>query len=1454
MVGIVGLIFWGKAGNDGVSAAWFDDNFAYRKTIEISAHTANENSVYLNLTGASALDTSASGRFQSDCGDLRFTDFAGNQLPYYIVSGCGSSNTVVHVFFDNFPSGAQTFYVYYGNPGAGNGYSGSDFPTAASGVTFSAYGSEETTAGPVGFWRFDEATGSTARNSMATGNPGTLSGTTLPAWQSGDLCTSGSCLYFNGVTSNVSVTALSPVVKTVSFWVRPATSSASLIQLASGKDIKATGGVIGTNGFTAPSIFVNGKAADNQAVLTGGQWSNVVVTTNTGITADSVFLGKMQNGVLNGFLDEVKFYNYVRSGDQIKADFNSKGGTAFKGAGALLGTNNYEFLSNGLVGFWKFNESSGNATDSSGGGVNLTNNGTTTYTGGKFGKAPTFNGSSKYFSAGSIISSVQTVVFWTKPASTTDNFVNLASGVYVNASSGNLGATGFTDPIIFVNGARTKTISSGVWQLVAVTTTSGISVNAFEAGRANGSYGANNSQIDEVRLYNRSLSGDEISQIYNFAPKPVAYWNFEEAVRGSTVNDVSSNGLGGTWNGPSYHWEPGKFGSTAVFRDQNDFISVSDPGSNSVLDFPTGTEITISAWVYPGALPSSGNWQTIVAKGSESGPSFNYMLQIGNPSGNRTITMCYTSSNIYDCWESDTVSFQNNVWQHIALSFTFGTGSSIRGYFNGKAYTGTWNNSGNSAPDQSNEMLMIDGEDDGAGGHSEAFPGLIDEVKIYNYTRTQKQIVEDMNGGHPMPGSPISSAMDYWKLDQGFGTEAPSSGINKTMGTLTNMASPASVGISGWNINGKVNRAVSFDGTNDFVDLGDLSYSESNSALSWTMWVNPNTLSTVDCFICKIQATPASGKASYAIGTGSSNASAVSVGISIDGNTSIATAETPAGVLANGKWAYVAVVFDGSQSGNDKRLKVYVNGVEQLLSFTGTVPSSTQATTSNARLGASSDATPGWLFSGTIDEVKIYTGALSLSEIKTDMNLGQSVVLGSLGTTADGKTASNSASASYCVPGSTAICRPPIGQWDFEEGRGSVTEDKSGNDFEGTLSGSVLPAWSQGKVGKSLLFDGDSSYVTAGTSSVLSPTNSITLEAWIYPRSWGGADNGAIISKGSIGSTTGYHLYLRQASSSLSMWPNATFDTDAHIDFDKWQHVVAVVDNNVLSFYVNGIYSAPGSWTLTSANSADFRIGFSEAFGDDWFDGFIDQVRVFDYGRTAAQIAWDFNRGQPLVRWKFDECAGTVANDSIGTVNGTLNSGTAGDCNTASTAWYNGKTGKNNYSLSFGSAPNLTTVTSASTFVFTNDTSSAASWGGWFKPTNFSSTQVLMEKGNQLKITADTSGRAICAIYHGGAFTPTTGSGAVMTAGAWNHVLCTYDGSSVKTYINGVLSRVVSDTSGIATGTTTLYVGQDSGGSNQYTGLADDVKIWTYPLSDLQVKMDFNQSSAVRFGPLVGAP
>ncbi len=91
------------------------------------------------------------------------------------------------------------------------------------------------------------------------------------------------------------------------------------------------------------------------------------------------------------------------------------------------------------------------------------------------------------------------------------------------------------------------------------------------------------------------------------------------------------------------------------------------------------------------------------------------------------------------------------------------------------------------------------------------------------------------------------------------------------------------------------------------------------------------------------------------------------------------------------------------------------------------------------------------IFDGLIDEVYIYNYALSEDEINTLYNQGQSAVMGDDASRDNDGTAVTGKSKDYCIPGDTAQCDPPVGEWKFDELGGTTAYDTSGNGNDGSF-------------------------------------------------------------------------------------------------------------------------------------------------------------------------------------------------------------------------------------------------------------------------------------------------------------------------------------------------------------------------------------------------------------------
>ncbi|KKU64233.1 MAG: Peptidase M10A and M12B matrixin and adamalysin, partial [Candidatus Woesebacteria bacterium GW2011_GWC2_47_16] len=423
-------------GGKNALAAWFDEAWAFRRRIPVTNNTTAETNVYITIAN---VDTSDTAKFQADCGDIRFTKENGQLLDYYIVSGCGTATTTLHVQFDTLIAGLQDIYMYYGNPSAANGFAGSDFSTQASNYSVGSLATEEKSPGPVAYWKFDEGYGAVANNSTAqTGINGTITGAT---WQTEDKCINGKCLYFTS-TNNVSVPDapnnsldFGTDSFTISAWVRTGNSAENKNLIRKGAGAGLSGWRFGlSNGV--PHFLIGGPSNFTENTLgstsiADNKWHQLIIVYNRGGNAVGYVDGKQVGtrdisavtGVVDnssaitigntfatftGFLDDIRMYNYARSAAQIKADYASRGSS--KGGAAVLGGDSDKWLSDGLVGYWKMDEASWtndctatSVTDSSGNGNNgkscPATTGPTGGAAGKFGNAGFFDGMDDYVSA-----------------------------------------------------------------------------------------------------------------------------------------------------------------------------------------------------------------------------------------------------------------------------------------------------------------------------------------------------------------------------------------------------------------------------------------------------------------------------------------------------------------------------------------------------------------------------------------------------------------------------------------------------------------------------------------------------------------------------------------------------------------------------------------------------------------------------------------------------------------------------------------------------------------------------------------------------------------------------------------------------------------------------------------------------------------------------------------------
>ena len=213
-----------------------------------------------------------------------------------------------------------------------------------------------------------------------------------------------------------------------------------------------------------------------------------------------------------------------------------------------------------------------------------------------------------------------------------------------------------------------------------------------------------------------------------------------------------------------------------------------------------------------------------------------------------------------------------------------------------------------------------------------------------------------------------------------------------------------------------------------------------------------------------------------------------------------------------------------------------------------------------------------------------------------------------------------------------------VGYWTFDEGTGTSAYDHSGNNNTGTLTNG--PTWQTSancKVGGCLEFDGEDDVVPLGTGNYL---DFLTISAWVYLDSYPPLDSVYAI----VHRTEDYpwkHNYYFEINSTLEFkfgiysttantWKS--INTTQAVSLAQWHHATASYDLNgdLSGVFLNGekldpIGTIPPGSIPNSVGIFHLSIGGNYAESARYFDGLIDDVRIYNRALSAAEIQAIYN-------------------------------------------------------------------------------------------------------------------------------------------------------------------------------------------------------------------------------------
>lgn len=74
----------------------------------------------------------------------------------------------------------------------------------------------------------------------------------------------------------------------------------------------------------------------------------------------------------------------------------------------------------------------------------------------------------------------------------------------------------------------------------------------------------------------------------------------------------------------------------------------------------------------------------------------------------------------------------------------------------------------------------------------------------------------------------------------------------------------------------------------------------------------------------------------------------------------------------------------------------------------------------------------------------------------------------------------------------------------------------------------------------------------------------------------------------------------------------------------------------------------------------------------------------------------------------------------------------------------------------------------------------------------------------------------------------------------WYHVVCAYDGSSAKMYLDGVLDEQINASSGLVATDTEVRIGQNMTGGESFKGYVDDLRLYNQALTQTEITNLYN--------------
>jgi hypothetical protein len=408
-------------------------------------------------------------------------------------------------------------------------------------------------------------------------------------------------------------------------------------------------------------------------------------------------------------------------------------------------------------------------------------------------------------------------------------------------------------------------------------------------------------------------------------------------------------------------------------------------GSDSSLDNIFDGGGSVSLWFNPTAQSSTLG---IIKKANVGGWNFDLADHSGGTSWRGKFVQSFDGDNYQIQGSSRTFSIGN--WYNVVIVYnSSATSNTATIYVNGEVLSITTDStpSGTRHDDSSGNLLMGD-----TGSYE--FSGQMSEAAIFNSVLSSSEIEAIYNNGQPLllnenQGSYKSSSnlVAYYRMGSGSGDDRSTNGtiidqsVNTNNGTMTNFDGlDFKTNVPQIYDKALFSNSLVFDGTDDYLDLGDKTTSLQSNGFTFSAWIYPHDLSNTQFFI--------SGDSSDNNIRFNGNGYQLLVEINGKGTTFGTWASDSDSVFVVNEWQHLVVTY------NNGTVIIYRNGNPVIYDGTG----ATSATTTSGatefkfrhigkRYGV------GAYYNGGISDMAIYNTDLDATNVTAMYNSGKPIDL-----------------------------------------------------------------------------------------------------------------------------------------------------------------------------------------------------------------------------------------------------------------------------------------------------------------------------------------------------------------------------------------------------------------------------------------------------------------------------